>query len=236
LLSKCASLKSSFPAVSLMFHVTRNFSSTSSKLANKYYKVPPLMDFPTIVSPNLVHTIRNRMMARFLITPYFDNDFSIKDFDRGAHHAAVTVSNSLAQGDIESVDHLITPEAVSVIERNLSMYTNDQRSLLTVQEEDVYFTFIYQIGIMMEDHPTRENESTRHVEITWGGHHFPNYVDLVADIKNPIEIKKYMDERGGPMVFNYRFIKDFTKGVEDSWTINAMNQFFLGTHIEELED
>ena len=87
---------------------------------------------------------------------------------------------------------------------------------------------------MMEDHPTKENESTRHVEITWGGNSFPDYADLVTDLKNPIEIKKYMDEHGGPMVFNYRFIKDFTKEVEDSWTINAMNQFFLGTIIEEL--
>ena len=118
LLTKCISLKSSCPHVSVMFQLTRKFSS-SSNLANKYYKVPPLMDFPTIVSPNLVHTIRNRMMAHLLITPYFDNDFTIKDFDRGAHHAAVTVSNALAQGDIESVDHLITPEALNVIQRNL---------------------------------------------------------------------------------------------------------------------
>ena len=108
-----------------------------------------------------------------------------------------------------------------------SLYTSDERRLLTVAEEDIYFTFVYQIGIMMEDHPTEENVSTRHVEITWCGHSFPDYVDVVARLKNPLDVKKHMDEHGGPMVLNYRFIKDFTKGVEDSWSINALNQFFL---------
>ena len=30
---------------------------------------------------------------------------------------------------------------------------------------DIYFSFVYQIGILMEDHPTEENKSIRHVEV-----------------------------------------------------------------------
>merc|ERR1719397_456681 len=97
----------------------------------------------------------------------------------------------------------------------------DERSALSVEAEDIYFGFCYQVGIMMEDHPTEENQSIRHVEITWVGHSFPNYLELVMNSKNPLEIKSYMDEHGGPRGLNYRFIKDFTKGVEDTWSINA---------------
>ena len=79
----------------------------------------------------------------------------------------------------------------------------------------------------MEDSQTEENQSNRWVEITWAGHSFPNYADVVSELMLPLDIKKHMDESGGPLVMNYRFIKDFTKGVDDSWTINAINYFHL---------
>ena len=105
------------------------------------------------------------------------------------------------------------------------MYTQEERKLLAVAEKDIYFTFVYQV--LIEDHPTEMNNSNRYVEITWCGHSFPDYVDVVARLKNPLDVKRHMDEHGGPMVLNYRFIKNFTKGVEDSWSVNALNQFFL---------
>merc|ERR1712154_616746 len=39
--------------------------------------------------------------------------------------------------------------------------------------------------------------------------------------------KAEIDNRGGPVVSNYRFIRDMTKGVEDQWTINVVNHFLL---------
>ena len=107
------------------------------------------------------------------------------------------------------------------------MFTSAEREALALEPEDIYIGFSYQVGIMMEDHPTEENQSTRHVEITWVGHSFPNYSNLVEKFKNPLEIKNHMDQQGGPMILNYRFIKDFTKGVEDTWSINALNHFFI---------
>ena len=98
---------------------------------------------------------------------------------------------------------------------------------MSLEKEDIYISFSFQVGIMMEDHPTEENQSTRHVEITWVGHSFPNYSEVVERSLNPLEIKNFMDQQGGPMILNYRFIKDFTKGVEDSWSINALNHFFI---------
>lgn len=31
----------------------------------------------------------------------------------------------------------------------------------------------------------------------------------------------------GPVILNYRFVRDFTKGVHDQWRINALNHFHL---------
>ena len=98
---------------------------------------------------------------------------------------------------------------------------------MTLEQEDIYIGFSYQVGIMMEDHPTEENQSTRQVEITWVGHSFPDYSEVLEKFKSPLEIKNYMDKQGGPMILNYRFIKDFTKGVEDTWSINALNHFLI---------
>ena len=109
-----------------------------------------------------------------------------------------------------------------------SLFDKDQRSALAVDTEDVYFSFVYQIGILMEDHPTEENKSIRHAEITWVGQTFPDYMGVIEKCDgNPMEVKKFMDERGGPQILNYRFIRDYTKGVEDSWTINALNHYML---------
>ena len=108
-----------------------------------------------------------------------------------------------------------------------SLFSVAEREALALEEKDIYIGFCYQVGILMEDHPTEENQSIRHVEITWVGHSFPNYIELASTLPNPLALKMKMDDLGGPQILNYRFIKEFTKGVEDSWSINALNHFFL---------
>jgi len=186
------------------------------------------MEFPIIGTPKFSHTIRNWFISRTLITPYFDNEFSIKEFSQGAKYAASTVSSNLAEGNFEDMKNYLTQDCLATLEKNLSLFDNEQRSALAIDIKDVYFSFVYQIGILMEDHPTEENKSIRHVEITWVGHHFPDYQSVIETCDgNPMEVKKYMDQHGGPQILNYRFIRDYTKGVEDSWTINALNHYML---------
>ena len=92
-----------------------------------YKTLPHLMDFPLTVKPKLSHTIRwggiflldlcffflcqcrNSFLARMLITPYFDPDFSMAEFKEGAKHAAVLIANSLAEGDLDQVPTLQSP-------------------------------------------------------------------------------------------------------------------------------
>ena len=129
-------------------------------------KLPSLMEFPIIGTPKFSHTIRNWFISRTLITPYFDNEFSIKEFSQGAKYAASTVSSNLAEGNFEDMKNYLTQDCLATLEKNLSLFDNEQRSTLAIDIKDVYFSFVYQIGILMEDHPTEENKSIRHVEIT----------------------------------------------------------------------
>eukprot|EP00090_Calanus_glacialis_P003549 TRINITY_DN12615_c0_g1_i1.p1 TRINITY_DN12615_c0_g1~~TRINITY_DN12615_c0_g1_i1.p1 ORF type:complete len:229 (+),score=49.40 TRINITY_DN12615_c0_g1_i1:35-721(+) len=191
-------------------------------------KLPPLMEFPPIGMPKLSYTIRNWFMAKTLITPYFDNDFSMTDFADGAKHAALTVSNGLAEGDFDDMKNYLTTDCLETVEKSIGLFNKTERSALSMVPSDIYFSFVYQIGILMEDHPTEENKSIRHVEITWVGQQFPNYQEVIEQCgNNPMEVKKFMDLHGGPQILNYRFIREFTKEVEDSWTINALNHFML---------
>jgi len=186
------------------------------------------MDFPTLVAPRLSHSLRNWFLARTLIQPYFDKDFSTGEFAEGAKLAAVSVANGLAEGHLESVGNGMTPECLDLVKRNISLFSVEQREALKLSIDDLYFHFNYQIGIIMEDDPNVEGNSTRHVEITWVGHTFKDYFNVVEECGgNPVKIKQFMEEQGGPTVLNYRFIRDYTKGVEDSWTLNALNHFKL---------
>ena len=47
-----------------------------------------------------------------------------------------------------------------------SLFNLTERAALAIDAEDIYFSFVYQIGILMEDHPTEENQSIRHAEVT----------------------------------------------------------------------
>ena len=102
--------------------------------------------------------------------------------------------------------------------------------------ENIQINFIYQIGIMMDDDPIEENKHTRHVEITWVAHAMSKEAEDAMtehsmEVLRPKEslekMQEVLDKTGGSTILNYRFIREYTKGVEDSWTVNAVNHFKL---------
>ena len=77
---------------------------------------------------------------------------------------------------------------------------------------------MYQIGVIMDD-----NKNTRHVEITYTAHYVQE--KHAAVISNDIE--GFSDFQKSIIILTYRFIRNYTKGVEDSWTINALNHISM---------
>ena len=88
-----------------------------------------------------------------------------------------------------------------------------QRRLLAVSKDDITYNFMYQIGVMFD-----EEKDTRHVEITYtASYHAPE------DINKEENTEDFSSFLNSSIVLTYRFIRDYTKDVEDSWTINALN-------------
>lgn len=56
----------------------------------------------------------------------------------------------------------MSSEALSQIKENIEKLTTAQREMLAVNIEDIYFSFPYQIGIIIpDDQPSERNYSTR---------------------------------------------------------------------------
>lgn len=62
----------------------RFFGSDSGPPSNK---LPPLMNFPQIIWPSIIKSIRNFILTTFIIKPYIDRDFNIPDFVAGSKKA-----------------------------------------------------------------------------------------------------------------------------------------------------
>ena len=102
----------------------RNFSF-SSTLSN-VQSIPCLMEFPNLVSPRISHSLRNKFLEKTLITPYFDPEFSLSEFNSGAKQAAAIVANNLAHGDLDKLENLITSEALDDLRKNLRLLKNSR--------------------------------------------------------------------------------------------------------------
>lgn len=62
----------------------RFFSAESGPPSNK---LPPLMNFPQIIWPSIIKSIRNFILTTFIIKPYMDREFNIPDFVDGSKKA-----------------------------------------------------------------------------------------------------------------------------------------------------
>lgn len=73
-------------------HIQSRFLSEESGPPSN--KLPQLMpDFPKIVWPSFIKSIRNFILATFIIKPYLDKEFAIPDFIAGSKKAVEASRN-----------------------------------------------------------------------------------------------------------------------------------------------
>ncbi|XP_065370425.1 m-AAA protease-interacting protein 1, mitochondrial [Calliphora vicina] len=196
--------------------------------------LPRLMNFPEIMWPSMLNSIKNWIKVQFIIRPYIDREFNIRDFCQGAKKAMQVVSSKLMNGDFTTLNDLVSSEALSELKPVVQKLSVSQRRQLEVKESDIYLTFPYQIGIIFDE--TNEKVQKRWVEVTMVFHVLRGLQEMRESGEeipwNMGTLPEYQDK---VFVCNYRFIKEFTTGQESDWTINVVNHFKPIDLINELK-
>jgi len=212
--------------------------------SNHEHDLPILSELPRRVFPNFMHYLRSLFFIHGLIVPYFDNEFTKDNFMDGASKAVEVVSSAMSEGDFTALEPLLETKCLDDIKRKLSFTTAEQREQLKVKAENMFGQFIYEIGIMFDETEADVKKQRRWVEITFVAHSHPKFDDTYDDavgvlqsaanyrgsvVKESVkQIKETVESGGGPVVLNYRFLREFSKGVDPStthWSISAINHF-----------
>lgn len=201
--------------------IQRNCSSDSGG-DDKKSKPTALMKFDPVLKPEILLTIKNWILTKLIIQPYLDNDFTIKDFTGGAKQALALVSSSLSQGDFQSMKGLVSDEAITEIKSNFAALNVKERQDLLIKITDILFAFPYQIGIIFDD-----TNQKRFAEVTVVYHSMNDFEELRTQGKVLTE-----NAREDLKICNYRFIREYTKGVQSDWVINRLGHFKV-CHFEQ---
>ncbi|XP_053673523.1 m-AAA protease-interacting protein 1, mitochondrial [Anopheles nili] len=195
-------------------------------------KRPVLMEFPQLVWPSVIKTIRNWILVHFIIRPYFDRDFVLPDFVLGAKQALQVVSSSLAGGEVKQLEGLVDRAALADLKQSISKMSVAERYDIHVDKEDVYFSFPYQVGVMFDE--SEDDSQKRFVEITMVFHVLKGLKGMIERGESvPLNVGVLPEFRDKISICNYRFIKEFTKGVDSDWTVNVVNHFKPSDYIDE---
>lgn len=199
----------------------RSFCSENNPAPSN--KLPPLMNFPKIIWPSLIKSIKNFILATFIIKPYLDREFNLPDFVYGSKKAVEVVSNKLSEGDTKSLEGLVIDDIIPNLQRSVAVMSLSQREQIAVNSGDIYFSFPYQVGIIFND---EETEQRRYVEITMVYHALKGLAAMRSRGEEPpLNMGMLPEYQSKISICNYRFIREFTKGVESEWTINLLNHF-----------
>ena len=133
------------------------------------------------------------------------------------------VSQCLSEGDFETLEEsdVVSDDCLRKLKISLALFSHLQRERLYVSQKDIFYNFIYQIGVILND----DDPKQRHVEITYVAHTIPNLDEMVDSPSLSFDdIKKAgIEHDTGPIILACRFIRNYSKGVSDSWTLNAIN-------------
>lgn len=142
------------------------------------------------------------------------------EFVDGSKQAVETVTNYLSKGDFESLESLVKPEELNGLREKIATFSVLQREEIAIKKDDVYFSFPYQVGVMFNENDANQK---RFVEITMCYHVLRGLSELKEP--PPMNMGVNPDYRDKIHTLNYRFIREFSKGIEDSWTVNKLNHF-----------
>lgn len=149
------------------------------------------------------------------------------------------MSRKIAEGDFRSLQGLVSSHAISTLQRTTALLSLSQRHEISVNKDDIYFAFPYQVNTHIKSNSNfvivlkqigiifnEDNKEKRFVEITTVHHVLRGWAAMKERGEHvPINMGMLPEYQQRISVCNYKFIREYTKGVESDWTINLVSQF-----------
>jgi len=226
--------RSYFPAyicnLNLLHHY-RSFSLTSKSNNDDdnddpKKRRPALLKFgaPIIAYPTFFLLIKN-WLSMIFIQLELDSKFSLEEFQEGSKAAVEVISQKLGAGDYAGLKNLVERQELNRLEQLISTMTVAQRNILPAVKDDIYISFPYEMGLIKQE--TTENGTPKiryYAEIMMVYYVYKGAKELKEQAKKQgffVTLRNVEEDfTTKRMVCNYKFIKEFTKGVEDDWTAN----------------
>lgn len=128
----------------------------------------------------------------------------------------------MASGDFEALQDMVDDDTIAKMRHIVGSMTPEQRKLIAVNDSDIQWIFPYEIQFITKEN-NAEEKSRFFVEIMVVIHAYRSFDSSNVDISDLLgtpnaELMHKLEKNYS--VANYRFIKEFTKGVDDDWTIN----------------
>ncbi|XP_050422273.1 uncharacterized protein LOC126834414 [Adelges cooleyi] len=210
---------------------TTNNRLTSSSLvpSNRLYckdyrPFPQVPEFPPIIWPSLFKTVGSWLYSYLVVRSQYDNTFNLVDFSNNSKKAVAVVSHSIAQRDFDSLEGLVTKDVLEQVKSIVSNLNDDEIKDMAFDAQDMYFYFPYQVEVVND----KNIKNRRFIEVTMCYHAIHNLEEVKKRVEDVENIQKEL--RSSIYVLNYRFIREYTEGVKDAWTVNAINHLKAEEH------
>lgn len=90
----------------------------------------------------------------------------------------------------------------------------------------------FEVGVIFNDETGKDQK--RYVEITMVFHTLKGLSQMkMRGEEPPLNMGMLPEYQKRISICNYRFIREFTKGVDGEWTINLLNHFKPSDHLDE---
>nr|XP_003215209.1 PREDICTED: uncharacterized protein C2orf47 homolog, mitochondrial isoform X1 [Anolis carolinensis] len=170
--------------------------------------------------PNPLMWLRTRLYF-FLIRAYFDQEFSIHEFTEGAKQAFAHVSRLIAQCKYDLLEELVSKEMVQILKEKLSLLSENHRSALAADMDEIMYTTAGDVGIYYDD------SGRKFVSILMRFWYLTS-ADLPDETPDGTKVFQVVfgDEASKEtkrlLTANYEFRREFTQGVKPDWTITRI--------------
>ncbi|NXL32930.1 MAIP1 protein, partial [Glaucidium brasilianum] len=156
-----------------------------------------------------------------LIRLYFDPEFRIEEFTRGAKQAFSVVSKLLSQRKLDLLHELVSAEVLQVLKEKISLLPDNHRDALAADMDAIMYTTEGDVRIYYDD------DGIKFVSILmrfWylNGANLPDEVPGETKVFQIVFGDESTKEKRHLLTANYEFQREFTEGAKPDWTITRI--------------